>query len=281
MCIHESPPTTWAALYTRCILILDTQLQQTTPDVISDTKASSVWSERINRTGHRASVVPWFPVSCEGLTSRASHISQDRPRTHMFTPFSHGSKYTIIPVNHQPLELTHHGEPCCAHGHTQPTLPLPTVHTHMRTLTITSALQIAHSHFSFAQDVMKPCWWNLVKVSESPLSHSHTHTSPGTYTCTSSCQGLKLSSVPVPWYSCEEPAGNRTVALSEEPRPALIQFSTPVALSGVLVSQPREEEEDKKKWWRKRIRDGYDRHFRKWPGWDDARGGRGRLLWGR
>lgn len=65
-----------------------------------------------------------------------------------------------------------------AHGHTctHHCLSTYSTHTHMRTLTHTSALRTAHSHFSFAQDVMKSPL--LLKLSEGRLesSLSPTHT---------------------------------------------------------------------------------------------------------
>lgn len=66
-----------------------------------------------------------------------------------------------------------------------------------------------------------------MKVAGSPLSHPHTHTLHLALTHSFSCGELKLSSVPVPSCLCEEPAGDRTVACSEEAGPASIQFLQP------------------------------------------------------
>lgn len=118
--------------------------------------------------------------------------------THFFLHDCAGLKYLIYLFLLSPASRAD----SCGDGHTRPS-PCNT-QAHMRILAHTSALQTAHSHFSFAQDVTKSSL--LLKLSEGRwesslthiYTHTHSHSSPGT--CTHS-PAEKLSPSPLPLWA--------------------------------------------------------------------------------
>lgn len=248
------------------------------------------------------SVVPWFPVSCEGMTSiepawyltRRATYTQTHIHTLFRTLFTCHCWLTIqklnIPDNHQPLELTHCGEPSCAYGHTHihadthaytTDAPL-TVHTHAHTYSYkyspscTLSLQLCTGYYEIS--TVAETWWRSLGVLS--LTHTHTHTHSHlelthTHTFVEGAEA-RLSPSPSPTQASSLPV----IGLSPEAkRPSRSWFNftaQSLSLKLRLVSRGRQEGGEKKK-----DSDGYDRHCRGWPGWDDAWRSRGCLLWWR